>query len=380
MQRLPLTATLEAYDAQAAALLGGHAGGDPALLRIIHENHPKFLDTDVRWLPLPLSPEEVRAAPLNADDARLALARWYSFRDWTALESLVRAIVSRDPGVYSFELAVEAVISGDEERLATLLADEPELVRARSLRITSHEQAVHGATLLHYVAANGVETYRQKTPPNAVTIARILLDRGADPNALARMYDGDYPTLPMLASSSPPADVGVQTALIETLLAYGADCNGRGTGKWTNPVLTALVFNFAEAAETLVRLGARVDRLVLAAGLGRLPEAAAFLADADPLERHHALALAAQRGHLEIVRLLLDGGEDADRYNPDGMHAHATPLHHAALGGHDAVARLLVERGARLDLRDKLWQSTPAGWAEYGGHKRLAEFLREPQR
>ena len=63
--------------------------------------------------------------------------------------------------------------------------------------------------------------------------------------------------------------------------------------------------------------------------------------------RHRALALAAQLGHVEIVRLLLDAGEDPDRYNPADSHAHTTPLHQAALAGHDAVVRLLVERGAR---------------------------------
>jgi uncharacterized protein (TIGR02246 family) len=52
----------------------------------------------------------------------------------------------------------------------------------------------------------------------------------------------------------------------------------------------------------------------------------------------------------DIVRLLLDAGEDPNRYNPDGLHSHSTPLHQAALAGHDAVVRLLVERGARLDI------------------------------
>ena len=58
------------------------------------------------------------------------------------------------------------------------------------------------------------------------------------------------------------------------------------------------------------------------------------------------------------------------------MHAHATPLHHAALGGHEAVVRLLVERGARVDLPDTIYQATPAGWAEHGGHPAIAEYLR----
>jgi len=39
------------------------------------------------------------------------------------------------------------------------------------------------------------------------------------------------------------------------------------------------------------------------------------------------------------------------------------------------VVRLLVERGARLDLKDVLWQGTPAGWAQHAGHAELAEYL-----
>ena len=49
----------------------------------------------------------------------------------------------------------------------------------------------HAATLLHYTSANGVEGYRQKTPPNAVEITRALLQAGAQPDALADMYGAD---------------------------------------------------------------------------------------------------------------------------------------------------------------------------------------------
>jgi ankyrin repeat protein len=93
-------------------------------------------------------------------------------------------------------------------------------------------------------------------------------------------------------------------------------------------------------------------------------------------DRHRALALAAQHGHVEVVRLLLDAGEDPDRYNPDGNHAHSTPLHQAVWSGHLAVVRLLVERGARLDIKDRVYRGTPLGWAEYGRRDEIAAYLR----
>jgi ankyrin repeat protein len=101
-----------------------------------------------------------------------------------------------------------------------------------------------------------------------------------------------------------------------------------------------------------------------------------LLADAGAVDRHWALALAAQNGQAEVVGVLLDAGEDPNRFNPEGVHSHGTPLHHAALAGHDDVVRLLVARGARLDIRDTLWHSTPLGWAEYGGRTATAAFLR----
>ena len=73
---------------------------------------------------------------------------------------------------------------------------------------------------------------------------------------------------------------------------------------------------------------------------------------ADGEQRQLALALATQHGHAEVVASLLDAGVDPNRYNPVGAHAHSTPLHQAALSGHLDVVRLLVERGARLDIRD----------------------------
>jgi L-fuconolactonase len=48
----------------------------------------------------------------------------------------------------------------------------------------------------------------------------------------------------------------------------------------------------------------------------------------------------------------------------------------AAGAGHKAVVRLLIERGARLDIQDTVWQGTPHGWAVHGGQAQVAEYLR----
>jgi peptide-methionine (S)-S-oxide reductase len=58
------------------------------------------------------------------------------------------------------------------------------------------------------------------------------------------------------------------------------------------------------------------------------------------------------------------------------MHAHTPPIHQAVWAGHEDVVRLFVERGARLDIRDRIYHGTPLGWAEYGKKDKIAAYLR----
>ena len=374
-EALPLFASLGEYERQADMLLAAHAIGDPVAVGFFHNHLPRFLDETVTWLPKSISATEVRQTKLEIDDARLAVARGYSYRDWAALAAHVEAVNQPGTSIRQFESAAEAVITGDEVTLRGMLEADPGLVQARSRRVTCHDPPTHRATLLHYLGANGIESYRQRSPQNAVAIGAILLEAGAEVDSLAEMYGGHCTTMSMLVSSTPPAEALVQVGLINLLLDHGAAIEGVGESQWKSPLVTALVFGFLEAAETLVARGASVG-VVAAAGLGRVRDVVGLLPATGESERHRAFALAAQLGHAQVVRVLLDSGETPDQYNPEGFHSHGTALHHAALGGHHEVIRLLIERGARLDIKDTLWRGTPLGWALHAKRENVAQFLR----
>ena len=121
-------------------------------------------------------------------------------------------------------------------------------------------------------------------------------------------------TLGLVCSGCVPRECGVQAALIDLLCDYGADPSCAMPG----------AHGEFDAADALLRRGARVD-LPVAAALGLVEDARRLLSAANPEDRHRALALSAQFGHTEIVHMLLDAGEDPNRYNPPGFHAHSTP-------------------------------------------------------
>jgi hypothetical protein len=81
--------------------------------------------------------------------------------------------------------------------LRRMLAGRPELSRARSRR-------VHGATLLHYTAANGIENFRQRTPANIADIAGLLLKQGVEVDA-ETIGGGRGTALGLAATSVHPA-------------------------------------------------------------------------------------------------------------------------------------------------------------------------------
>ncbi len=291
--------------------------------------------------------------PLAA--ARLCVARLHGFSSWAGFVGHVEALARPRSPVAQFESAADAVVAGDLAVVERLIRANPRLVRARSTRR-------HRATLLHYVAANGHEGFRQRTPRNAVAVARVLLQAGAKADALAHMYGHRCTTLQMLVSSVHPHAAGLQESLVETLLDFGAAVDGvEGDG---SPLMTALRFHYPKAAETLVRRGARVDNVISAAALGRADLVDAFVDEAGRLRPHvplapgpwptlpkdprvhlgYALTWACSFGRREVVELMLRKGVDVSGRDDD-----ATALHFAAAFGRMELVRLLLKHGASLE-------------------------------
>lgn len=138
---------------------------------------------------------------LTREHARLIVARDHGFTSWSSVEG------ECDP---TFELAVDVAVHGRIDDLSALLADYPDLPGRRS-------RYGHGATLPHYMAANGVEIRRQIVPANAAEIVSTLLAAGSDRSATLRAYDGRFDVLAMIRTSAHPRDAGVAIALEHAL-------------------------------------------------------------------------------------------------------------------------------------------------------------------
>ncbi len=143
----------------------------------------------------------------QAGDARAIIVSTHHFENWEQFRTHLVALADRDSPVTRFEAAVDAVVSGDVAKLEHLLHGNPELIRARSTR-------KHRSTLLIYVGANGVEGFRQRTPKNAVQVAKALLTAGAEVDAAGDMYGGST-TLGLVATSIHPKLAGSQLALLD---------------------------------------------------------------------------------------------------------------------------------------------------------------------
>lgn len=353
-KRLPPKPDPEHLKRQARRLLSRCAAGDPQACQRLREFHPRLASA---------TDQAISDARLTWSDGLFAIAREYGFASWPRLKARIASPTDTPASLRDriddpvLRQAVDALDDGDLEGLRGLLAAHPDLTARRAA--FEGENYFRTPALLAFIAENPVRN--DCLPPNIVEIARLILDAGAAANR-----DDVDETLGLVASGRVARESGMQTMLIELLVARGADPSGA--------LNAALTHGELAAAEALLKSGA-CETLAAAAALGRIDAAERLLPGSGAAERHIALALAAQHGHAAILGLLLASGEDPNRYNPPDAHSHSTPLHQAAWYGHENAVRTLLDHGARTDIKDTLWEGTPIDWARHAGRGAIADVI-----
>ena len=281
-------------------------------------------------------------------DAQFVIARSQGFLSWPKFVRHLETIGREDTAEAQFEAAVDAIVSGDIATLRRLLHANPKLVHQRSTR-------EHNATLLHYVSANGIEGYRQRTPGNIVEIARLLLDAGSDVEATCPVYGSDCTTLGLVATSVHPAKAGVMDDLLRLLLDRGAQMDKKGSaGRAHSLVFACLANGRPEAARFLASNGAPLD-FISAAALDRM-EVVRERFNADGSRKtslteklmQEAFRYACGYGANRVVEFLLDHGADMAEHTGDGQ----SGLHYTVIFGRLDTLKLLLQRHPSLEAKN----------------------------
>ncbi|XP_050650929.1 ankyrin repeat and KH domain-containing protein 1 isoform X13 [Macaca thibetana thibetana] len=207
-------------------------------------------------------------------------------------------------------------------------------------------------------------------------LAQVLLAMHA--NVEDRGNKGDI--TPLMAASS-----GGYLDIVKLLLLHDADVNSQSaTG---NTALTyACAGGFVDIVKVLLNEGANIEDhnenghtpLMEAASAGHVEVARVLLDHGAGINTHSnefkesALTLACYKGHLDMVRFLLEAGADQE-HKTDEMH---TALMEACMDGHVEVARLLLDSGAQVNMPADSFES-PLTLAACGGHVELAALLIE---
>ena len=306
MTYLPARPDLEQLRHQAKDLLRDAARGEPGALARIQAVSDRLI----------------------LASAQLAIAREYGFESWPRLK---REVERR-----------EILNSRDLDRLATLLADEPDLAVSLMTNWADHP---HGSNPLNYVAMIGFDHERLGLPadlPGTGRVAAALIDAGA----LVDGRPGDFETPLMTAASY--GDVEVAQVLIDA----GADLEARASAETGGvpggtALMHAAVFGMTPVLDLLVRAGAQPHGIESAAAVGDIT---GWLTPQTPLQaRIRALTFAADHERLPVIDQLIDAGTPVDAVDEAfGRQA----LRVAAQHGRPRSVRRLLHHGADPSLRD----------------------------
>lgn len=263
-----------------------------------------------------------------------------------------------------FKRAIERIDAGDCDGLAEMLDAQPRLL-VETVPLADDAAGAYFAKpkLIWFVAENPV---RNGTLPGNIAEVIGVLVAAARKHAVAELdADLDY-TLALVASGRVARETGAQEPLIRALTDAGAKAN--------SAVVAALGHREVAAARCLQRCGAELT-VQLAAGLGEVNDVARLAREATPDALQEALSIAAVNGCAEAIGVLVRFGADPDRFNPEHLHAHSTPLHQAVDSGSLAAVRALVDAGAATTTRDKLFDGDALDWARHLGRDEIADFL-----
>jgi ankyrin repeat protein len=288
----------------------------------------------------------------------LAVARRGAAADKEAIVVLLDRDRIDDP---SMRAAVKALQRGDTARLARLLDAEPRLLHERILGPEAYRKATRfqyfrDPRLFWFVANN--PTLVKRMAPNMVEVAETMIVRGVE------QADLDY-ALELVMTSAVAREQGLQGPLVRCLAKGGAVASPHAIdmtlGHWE-----------LEPVRLLLENGQPMTAPI-AAAFGKINRLPALLASATPDEIQRALGLAVINRQTEAARQALEAGADPNGFLP--VHTHSLPLHQAVLDENLALMELLVARGARIDVPDKLWGSTPLGWAIHQNKARARSWL-----
>jgi ankyrin repeat protein len=250
----------------------------------------------------------------------------------------------------------------------------PLLFAARSGDLASAKGLLSAGAPVDDTASNGATAMTMAAHSGQGAVAKLLLDHGADPNAAGAGYT------PLHA-----AVLRADRELVIALLAKGADPNAKLTkGTPSRYYSKDFAFNEMLIGATPLLLAARYGEVEIMKTLGAgggdpkatLPDGTTVLMSAiastrgygafragDRRERYQGPADVAakvdgedERITVEAAKVAIELGVDLNATNKDGDSA----VHLAASQSLDTLLPLLVERGARLDAKNKRGQTALA--------------------
>ena len=249
------------------------------------------------------------------------------------------------------------------KRVAELLISEGADVNAITLE---------GSTPLHFAAWNGRKE-----------IAELLIDNGADLNVINNELAGT----PFITA----LDWAIQQGRTETadLLRKHGGMTVEELRAGMTPLHAAAREGLKEVVELLIAAGADVNAKDQWFGQKQTPLDFAIQYKTAPkppiLLREHggktgaelnALLDAAKNGDIEAVKQHLAAGADVNAKSGDGT----TPLHNAAVYGHNEVAELLIANGAEVNaiiVSGRNQGKTPVDLAIWRKKTETADLLRK---